>query len=89
MANECKHEGCHCQVPAGRRDGFCSDHCRDHSADAQQRDRDEACACGHPDCQPVRPVAGNPSVPAATTEADARREAPALSTGAGQVQKGP
>jgi hypothetical protein len=36
-----------------------------------------------------KPIAGNPSVPAATTEEEARRDSPALSTEAGQPRKGP
>jgi hypothetical protein len=41
-----------------------------------------------PESTKPKPVAGNPSVPAATTEEDASREAPALSSEAGQPRKG-
>ena len=44
MARErCKHPGCNCAASESRRDGYCSDACKE-SADG------EACECGHPDC---------------------------------------
>jgi hypothetical protein len=48
MAKNCKHEGCHCEVPSTRSDGACSDHCKEHSA--QTTHAKHACACGHPGC---------------------------------------
>lgn len=49
MANNCKHEGCHCEVPAGRSGEHCSDHCQQHSTLATHTKND--CACGHPGCR--------------------------------------
>ena len=43
----CGHDGCNCLV---EQDGdFCSDHCREHSGDADHGTH--ACECGHPECQ--------------------------------------
>ncbi len=43
---DCGHEGCRCQVEEAAE--FCSDHCREHSADPGHGSH--ACECGHPDC---------------------------------------
>ena len=41
----CRHKGCTC---AARRDGFCSDVCAGHGADAEPDDK--PCLCGHDEC---------------------------------------
>jgi hypothetical protein len=48
MAKNCKHEGCHCEVPSSRTDEHCSDHCQQHSTLATHTKND--CACGHAGC---------------------------------------
>ena len=50
MAKNCKHDGCHCEVPPNRSDDHCSDHCKEHSALAAHAKHD--CACGHVACRP-------------------------------------
>ncbi|HVH19436.1 MAG TPA: hypothetical protein VNF72_14135 [Myxococcota bacterium] len=46
MARErCKHPGCNCPASESRRDGYCSDACRDEQETAGR------CECGHPDCE--------------------------------------
>ena len=42
----CGHEGCGCADTSV--EGFCSEHCRDHSASGPTG---EPCGCGHPECQ--------------------------------------
>jgi hypothetical protein len=50
MATNCKHDGCHCEVPTIRTDEHCSDHCAQHGAlSAHVR---HECKCGHPGCGP-------------------------------------
>jgi hypothetical protein len=51
VAKNCKHEGCHCEVPSSRTDEHCSDHCKQHSTLATHAKGD--CACGHVDCRPA------------------------------------
>lgn len=40
----CNHAGCQCSRDEKRRDGFCSDACRDN------REAAGKCACGHAQC---------------------------------------
>jgi predicted nucleic acid-binding Zn ribbon protein len=42
---ECQHETCACEAPQGER--WCSEACREAASRAR---RDEACECGHADC---------------------------------------
>jgi hypothetical protein len=45
MAREqCKHPSCNCPASESRRDGYCSDACKENAAS-------EICECGHPDCE--------------------------------------
>ncbi len=41
----CRHRGCRCDA---RDDGFCSDHCAQHAAEAVSEGH--ACDCGHAEC---------------------------------------
>jgi hypothetical protein len=49
MVNNCKHDGCHCEVPPSRSDDHCSDYCKQHSTPISHTHKD--CACGHPGCR--------------------------------------
>jgi hypothetical protein len=46
----CAHPACTCTVPAGQ--SYCSEHCRQVTADPQPGDDSEGCRCGHRACQP-------------------------------------
>jgi hypothetical protein len=50
MALNCKHDGCHCEIPSSRTDEHCSDHCAQHSALAAHVRHE--CKCGHAGCRP-------------------------------------
>jgi hypothetical protein len=48
----CRHQGCNCQVPAGKE--YCSEHC-ERAAQGQQAAGGQGqaghqCGCGHPGC---------------------------------------
>ena len=44
-AMKCAHEGCTCQVVAPEE--YCSEHCRQHGAHAEEM----GCECGHAECE--------------------------------------
>ena len=44
----CSHEGCHCKIPADRKDAYCSDYCKSHGAKAEHTQH--ACECKHGTC---------------------------------------
>lgn len=50
MAMNCKHDGCHCEIPASRADDHCSDHCAQHGGLVAHVKHE--CKCGHPGCGP-------------------------------------
>lgn len=48
--NNCQHTGCQCTVEQGAE--YCSEHCRraTENAGAVGEEMQDACACGHPEC---------------------------------------
>ncbi len=48
MAKNCKHEGCHCEIPSSGSDEHCSDHCKQQGMAAFPK---KECACDHVACR--------------------------------------
>lgn len=46
--SQCSHEGCTCNIPSARKDGYCSDYCKAHSADPKHTAHE--CDCSHGRC---------------------------------------
>jgi hypothetical protein len=44
---KCAHSGCTCTVGSGEQ--YCSDYCAE-SANVKQAAAEDACRCGHPEC---------------------------------------